>query len=294
VDTLALLDAGEPACDVASLSDVHVVVNLISDADQAEGMLPLAARLARQSGKPIVNDPDKIGHTTRDAVAERLPGIPGCRIPGILRLNAGTEASEATLETLLPFSFPLLARPAGTHGGDDFEKIGDLADLAGFLAERRDSDHYVIEYIDYASRDGYFRKYRFIFVGDKIMPYHLCIGNDWKLHHVSTDMANQPWMQQEEAAFLENPHAVFSAANYEALREIRTRVGLDYFGIDCGLDSQGNLVVFEVNASMLVHADNAEFPYKDPAVHAIKAAFVEMLRQRAGAAPAIASPPLSP
>ena len=45
---------------------------------------------------------------------------------------------------------------------------------------------------------------------------------------------------------------------------------------------------------MLVHADNAEFPYKDPFVHAIKAAFAEMLRQRAGAAPAIASPPLSP
>jgi glutathione synthase/RimK-type ligase-like ATP-grasp enzyme len=87
---------------------------------------------------------------------------------------------------------------------------------------------------------------------------------------------------------------VFSAANYEALREIRQRIGLDYFGVDCALDGQGNVIVFEVNASMLVHADNAEFPYKDPAVHAIKAAFAEMLRQRAGAAPAIASPPLSP
>jgi hypothetical protein len=52
--------------------------------------------------------------------------------------------------------------------------------------------------------------------------------------------------------------------------------------------------VFEVNASMLVHADNAEFPYKDPYVHAIKAAFAEMLRQRIGAAPATDSPPLSP
>jgi tetratricopeptide (TPR) repeat protein len=294
VDTLALLDAHEPACDVASLSDVQVVVNLISDADQAEGMLPLAARLARQSGKPIVNDPDKIGHTTRDAVAERLPGIPGCLIPGILRLNAGTDVSEATLKTLLPFPFPLLARPAGTHGGDDFEKFDDLESLAGFLAQNPESDHYVIEYIDYGSPDGHFRKYRFMFVGEEILPYHLSIGNHWKVHHVSTDMANQPWMQQEEAAYLENPRAVFSPANYAALREIRSRVGLDYFGIDCALDAQGNIVVFEVNASMLVHADNAEFPYKDPYVHAIKAAFAEMLRQRIGAAPATDSPPLSP
>jgi hypothetical protein len=94
-------------------------------------------------------------------------------------------------------------------------------------------------------------------------------------------MANQPWMQQEEAAFLANPAAIFGAANYQALHMVRERFGLDYFGIDCGLDRDGNLIVFEVNASMLVHDDNAEFPYKDAAVRAIKTAFGAMLRNRA-------------
>jgi tetratricopeptide (TPR) repeat protein len=291
VDTVALIDASEP--DVAAIGEVQVVVNLISDADQAEDMLPLAARLAKKFGKPVVNDPDRIRHTTRDAVADLLSGIGGCLIPRILRLDAGAEVSDAALKALLPFSFPLLARPAGTHGGDDFEKIGDLAALAEFLGQNPQSAHYVIEYIDYASGDGHFRKYRFIFVGEEILPYHLAIGNDWKVHHVTTDMANRQWMQQEEAAFLDDPAAVFSPANYAVLREIRRRIGLDYFGIDCGLDGRGNLVVFEVNASMLVHADNAEFPYKDPAVHAIKAAFDEMLRDRAALA-TLPSPPLSP
>jgi hypothetical protein len=45
---------------------------------------------------------------------------------------------------------------------------------------------------------------------------------------------------------------------------VRERFGLDYFGIDCGLDRDGNLIAFEVNASMLVHDDNEEFPYKAP------------------------------
>jgi tetratricopeptide (TPR) repeat protein len=291
-DTLALLDASEP--DISALGDVQIVVNLISDADQAESVLPLAARLAAKLAKPVVNDPDKIRHTTRDAVAKLLPGIPGCVIPGILRLDAGTDVSEAALKSRLRFSFPLLARPAGTHGGDDFEKIDDLESLAAFLAGRAASDHYVIEYIDYGSRDGHFRKYRFIFVGEEILPYHLAIGTDWKLHHDNTDMVDHPWMQQEEAAFLENPGTVFSPAHYEVLHAIRRRVRLDYFGIDCALDGHGNLVVFEVNASMLVHADNAEFPYKDPFVRTIKAAFDEMLRERAGLARTIASPPLSP
>src|SRR6201999_3458385 len=70
---------------------VHVVVNLISDVDQAAAMLPLAAGLVARLGKPTVNDPRKIQHTTRDAVAALLKDIPGCRIPNILRQQAGTE-----------------------------------------------------------------------------------------------------------------------------------------------------------------------------------------------------------
>ena len=55
--------------------------------------------------------------------------------------------------------------------------------LASFLAERPGEDCYLIEYIDYRSADGHFRKYRFIFVDADILPYHLAIGSDWKLHH---------------------------------------------------------------------------------------------------------------
>jgi tetratricopeptide (TPR) repeat protein len=282
-DTLALFASSTP--DASSLkNDRQVVVNLISDADQAMEMLRLAADLVNRLDSPTINDPRKIMRTTRDAVAEVLRGIPGCRSPRVLRLAAGADRSAAALRAVLPFSFPVLARPTGTHGGDDFEKACDVDQLAAFLAERPGSDHYLIESIDYRSADGYFRKYRFIFVGDEILPYHLAIGSDWKVHHVNTDMAHQPWMQQEEAAYLDNPAAVFGPAHYRILRTIQRRIGLEYFGIDCSLDRCGNLVVFEVNASMLVHERNEQFPYKDPYVRRIKQAFDAMLRQFAAAA----------
>ncbi len=280
-DTLALLNSSRP--DVSALGAFDLVVNLISDADQAETVLPVAADLVARLGKPFINDPDRIRRTTRDEVADLLPGIAGCRIPRILRIDAGSDVSVAALTAKVPFAFPLLARPAGTHGGDDFEKIGDVATLSEFLGSR-EGDHYLIEYIDYASSDGFFRKYRFIFVGEKILPYHLAIGSEWKLHHNSTDMDQHDWMQREEAAFLENPGAVFAPSQYQTLNAIRERIGLDYFGIDCGLDRAGNLVVFEVNASMLVHEHNEAFPYKDPYVRAIKHAFDGLLAQRAGKA----------
>jgi tetratricopeptide (TPR) repeat protein len=281
IDALAFFDASEP--DISSLGDIDIVINLISEADQAAAMLPAAARLVEKLGKPVVNDPDKILRTTRDAVTDLLAGVSGCRVPRTLRLDAGSDISAAALAARLPFAFPVLARPAGTHGGDDFEKLDSLDELARFLAPRPEHDHYLIEYVEYVSCDNHFRKYRFIFVGEEVLPYHLAIGNDWKVHHVSTDMANQPWMRQEEAAFLADPAAVFNAAHYQALRVVRERIGLDYFGIDCGLDRCGNLIVFEVNASMLVHDDNVEFAYKDRFVRAIKAAFNAMLGNRAGA-----------
>ncbi len=279
-DTLALFENN--AYDAEAFKQgIQVVVNLISDVDQAGALLPLAADLADRFGRPTVNDPRKILRTTRDMVADLLADIPGCRIPKILRQQARTELSVERLQTAFPHATSILARPVGTHGGDDFDKIDNPAELAAYLARPADTDRYFIEYADYRSADGFFRKYRFIFVDGQVLPYHLAIGNDWKVHHVNTDMANQAWMQQEEATFLNDPARVFNAANYQALRTIRERIGLEYFGIDCGLDAIGNLVVFEVNASMLVHDDNREFPYKDPAVRRIKAAFDAMLAKLA-------------
>jgi Flp pilus assembly protein TadD len=278
-DTLALFAARD--YDTAQLGqNIQLVINLVSDADQTAALLPLAADLVDRFGLPTINHPRRVAQTTRDAVATLLQGIPGCRIPQALRLKAGADCSEAALEAMLPFA-SALARPVGTHGGDDFEKAEDVAALSAFLSQRADHDHYLIEYIDYLSADGQFRKYRFIFIGDEILPYHLCIGRDWKLHHINTDMAHQPWMQQEEAAFLDNPTAVFGPRQFQALQAIRERIGLDYCGIDCALDPSGNVVVFEVNASMLVHARNEGFLYKDPAVRRIKLAYDAMLRKLA-------------
>jgi tetratricopeptide (TPR) repeat protein len=281
-DTLALFENNTYDAE-AFKQGVQVVVNLISDVDQAGALLALAAGLVGRLGRPTVNDPRKILRTTRDMVADLLMDIPGCRIPKILRQQAGTELSVESLQTAFPQAASILARPVGTHGGDDFDKIDGPAELATYLARPADTDRYFIEYADYRSADGFFRKYRFIFVDGQVLPYHLAIGSDWKVHHVNTDMANQVWMQREEATFLNDPARVFNAANYQALRTIQERIGLEYFGIDCALDASGSLVVFEVNASMLVHDDNREFPYKDPAVRRIKATFDAMLAKLARA-----------
>jgi tetratricopeptide (TPR) repeat protein len=267
--------------DIEALrQSADVVFNLISDADQAQSVFPWVIELVDRLDLPTINPPRQVQQTTREIVAQLLHGIPGCRIPKVLRLSAEVSSITA-LEAAATFAMPVLVRPAGTHGGDDFEKFDNVSDVAGFVARRPDAEHYLIEYLDYSSADGHFRKYRFIFIGDEILPYHLAIGADWKLHHDSTDMIDHGWMQREEEAFLSDPHMFFNPGHYAALRAIRQAIGLEYLGIDCGLDADGQLVVFEVNASMLVHQQNESFPYKAPYVERIKLAFEAMLRKTA-------------
>ena len=256
--------------------EADVVVNLVSDADQGARVLPLAIAIARSLGKPVVNDPAKIQNTTRDATALALADVEACRVPRTIRIAAGEGLPDG-----LDLAFPVLARQAGMHGGDVFEKLDDRTALVAFLAAHADHDRYVIDYIDYRSADGFFRKYKFLFVGEDILPYHLAIGGDWKLHRDTTEMGSHAWMQAEEEHFLRAPEQVFGPRHTTALRVIRDRIGLDYFGIDCGLDPEGRLVVFEVNASMLVHDQNPEFPYKDPYIRRIKVAFDGMLARLA-------------
>ncbi|MFC0692591.1 tetratricopeptide repeat protein [Paraburkholderia humisilvae] len=263
--------------DAALRNGGDVVVNLIADVDQGGPMLAIADEFVERIGKPIVNHPRRITGTGRETIAKLIADTPGCLVPQTRLYTADALRTLFADAAAFPWSFPLLVRRAGTHGGSDFELVQHIWQLRAFVERVGECDYYLTPFVDYRSADGHYRKYRFFYVDGEILPYHLAIGNHWKVHHATTDMAQTPWMQAEEQAFLEHPTSVFGAVQYDALRAIGDTIGLDYFGIDCGLDAQGAVVVFEVNACMLVHGDNAAFPYKTPSVERIRHAFHAML-----------------
>ena len=271
---LLLPDQSYDAAFLASRADV--VVNLVSDIDHDEGMLPVAAALIDRLGKPVINHPNRIHATDRASIATLVSGIASCRVARVER-QPGAALLAPDFYARHAASGPFLARLAGCHGGDDFERIESADDLRHLVSREPEGDYFLIEYLDYRSPDGYFRKYRFFVLDEAILPYHLAIGDDWKVHHYRTDMANQVWMRQEEEAFLHAPEAVFEPRHFAALRAIREAIGLDFFGVDCGLGRDGTLIVFEANATMLVHADSGDFSYKNPYVQNIKTAFAAML-----------------
>jgi glutathione synthase/RimK-type ligase-like ATP-grasp enzyme len=258
-----------------------IVFNMICNPDDGEDVLRQALDLVERLGRPTINHPRLIMLTNRESVARRFADIAHCVIPRTVRVAGAVLAEAASKEAFEGFRPPFLVRIAGPHGGDDFEKFESWSDIAAFVAKSPDANYYLIEYLDYQSDDGFFRKYRVIFIDGEILPYHLAIHDDWKVHHFRTDMANHAWMRQEEERFLKSLGSVFNAAQQDALRAMASATDLDYGGIDCGLDRDGRIVVFEANASMLVHDEAGEvFAYKNQYVARIKNAFDTMLSRR--------------
>jgi tetratricopeptide (TPR) repeat protein len=263
----------------------NVVVNLISDADNGKDLFPFVINVADCIKRPVVNHPRLIMNTDRESMSKLIDTIPLCKAPKT-KLFKGTSLIEhASDNNLAGLSMPVLVRLAGGHGGDDCDKFTDCISIINFVSQRPELNYYVSEYADYQSADGFFRKYRLIYVNGELLPYHLAIHNEWLVHYFRTDMSNQEWMRKEEEAFLKNPELVFNLAQQAALKTLAVSTGLDYFGIDCSIDKNGDVLIFEANATMRVHSEvNAIFAYKNPYIHKIKEAFDLMLAKLATSA----------
>ena len=266
----------------------QLIFNAIGDADLCEPALEAAVRLIARTSAPVINDPRAVMKTGRISNAIRLGAVPGVVTPRTIAIArdilAGPEGADAIAEH--QFTFPLLLRSPGYHTGRNFIIVADAGELSAAAAGLPGSDLLAIEYLDARGQDGSARKYRVMMIGGKIYPLHLAISRDWKVHYFTSDMADKPDHRLEEAAFLADMPAVLGDKAYRALEGIREALGLDYAGIDFGLNAQGDLLLFEANATMVIAVPDHDerWAYRRTAITKILDAVVAMLRQKAAGA----------
>ena len=75
---------------------------------------------------------------------------------------------------------------------------------------------------------------------------------------------------------------VFGPQAAAAIEQVAQRLDLDYGGMDCSILANGEVLLFEANACMLVHLDDAkaDFPYKHLAIPKIREAVTRLVRKR--------------
>jgi len=262
-----------------TLPDHDLVFNAIGDADMADAALDQAARFVAGHTRPVVNHPAAVGRTQRQATPNLLAGIEDVVVPPVIRW-AGAITPPLLADAGI--SLPILIRPIGAHGGTGVVKI-DTPEALDRLPATKDAEaRYVTAYHEYRSADGYYRKYRMLFVDRQPFAYHLAISRDWLVHYFSADMLSEPWKRDEERRFFEDPAGVLGRRALHAVAAIGRRLDLDFGGIDFGLLADGRVLVFEANATMVLHLHDPveHFPHKHVQVPKIFAAFEAMLRDR--------------
>ena len=259
-----------------ALPDYAVVLNAIGDADIAMASSPAVSAFLRHNTKPVLNRPERIEATFRSRLAKTLAGIADVVAPRTARLPSPDIASKglSAAVTAAGMQAPVLVRPVGLHGGTGLSLARD-ADALAAIDLAGAGDVYVSAFVDYRSPDGFYRKYRAIYVDRKAFPYHLAISRNWMVHHRSSEMADDASRKAEELAFLADPAAAIGARAMAAIEAIGRRLDLDYGGIDFGLTADGQVLVFEANATMLTHLEDEAGPFaaKNPYVQPIVDAF---------------------
>ncbi|MGC2780100.1 MAG: hypothetical protein WA418_31115 [Bradyrhizobium sp.] len=278
-----------PGVDLPAPLPAHdVAIVIASDSDDCQHALREIDAVAARWPRPLLNAPQQIWHLDRDKLHALLVGIEGLSIPATIpvgreRLTEIADEREWIAAIDGTLGFPIIIRPRGSHAGVGLEKIEEPVELSLYLDERDEQEFFVARFVDYASEDGQFRKYRVVFVDGVAYACHMAIARRWDIWYLNANMAGSESKRLEEAAFMQTFDIGFGRRHRSVLAAIAERIGLDYFIIDCAETRDGALLVFEADNTAVVHnMDSPDvFPYKPPQMQKIFAAFAAMITKRA-------------
>jgi len=270
------------------LPEHDVAIVIASDSAECLEALHKIDSVASRWPRPLLNPPRLVRNLDRDKLHRLLGGIAGLDIPATIcvtraQLSEIVSSNAGFADVAAELKSPVIVRPRGSHAGVGLAKVDDIAMVERYLAERPELEFFVARFVDYASRDGLFRKYRLVFVDGRPYACHMAIADRWDIWYLNAGMAFSAEKRLEEERFMRDFDVDFAVRHRSALAAIADRIGLDYFTIDCAENRNGELLVFEADNTAVVHnMDSPEvFPYKAPQMRKIFAAFAAMLFRHA-------------
>jgi len=276
------------------VADYDLLFIAVGESDKNTPLLQQLAAQFHNCPIPVINRPEHIMHTTREGAAAALQQVTGIEMPQSVRLSrtqmkelchnqGGTMLENSAVSTVGQYlagqDFPIIARPVESHAGHGLERLDQPTDINTYLAERPEQLFYISRFVNYASSDGQFRKYRIVLVEGQPLVCHLAISSHWLVHYLNAEMTGNADKCSEEAHCMANFDQTFGLKHKQAFATMYEKLQLEYLIIDCAETNDGQLLVFEVDTSAIVHAMDSlsQFPYKRPQMHKIFRAFQDML-----------------
>jgi hypothetical protein len=270
------------------LPDHDIAIVIASDSEECRDALRKVERAASRLPRPLLNPPHAVCNLDRDKLHRLLDGIDGLEIPsttGITHeiLSELSHGSLAPCDIEAGLSFPVIVRPRGSHAGAGLAKLDDAAAIDRYLDQHHEQEFFISRFVDYASDDGMFRKYRIVFIDGRPFACHMAIADRWDVWYLNAGMSASASKRREEAEFMRTFDTGFARRHEIALTAMADWIGLDYFTADCAESKSGSLLVFEADNTAIVHDMDPPniFPYKAPQMRKVFNAFAAMLNRRA-------------
>ncbi|WP_462146567.1 ATP-grasp domain-containing protein [Pseudoalteromonas gelatinilytica] len=267
-----MLDMNENS-EIKVPNQVSVIFNQISEPDLYIVAMSKVVYLAEQLKVPILNHPKYVLNTRRDTVYQKLSKINKVTVPKTLRFKSSSERSLTEFCSDNELKLPIILREIGSHGGTTTHLLTNSYELS--LCNHfalRDKTYYLTEYHDYKS-NGLYIKTRLVVVGDDFFIRHTIASTQWEVH---AKLRNKEY-EWIELDYLTRFESDIKPKIANSVKEIADVIGLDYFGIDCCIDSEFNLIIFEVNANMDILDLNGD--YTDPYTHKINNAVIQLIEK---------------
>ena len=280
-----------PQADLpAPLPQHDIAIVIASDSEDCRDALAKIDAAAPNWPRPLLNPPRLVCNLDRDKLHHLLAGIERLVIPAttaaareqLLR----ARSNEALGAIAVELAFPVIVRPRGSHAGNGLARIDDAEAMQRYLEACEESEFFVSRFVDYASEDGLFRKYRIVFVDGEPYACHMAIAGRWDIWYLNAGMIQSAAKRLEEETFMRTFDIGFGRRHQSALAAMAGRLALDYFTIDCAESRDGALLIFEADNTAVVHNMDppAVFPYKGPQMRKVFDAFAAMLERRVGLA----------
>ena len=264
-----------------------LVFNAIGDADLCREGLDAACLVLARTNRPVINHPTKILPSGRASNVARLRSLPNVIVPRMAKFSRALLAGPGNdaVAASNGFVFPFLVRAPGFHTGRHFVRVETPQQLAAAVTEFPGDDVWLIEHLDARDGDGMFRKFRVMTIDRQLYPLHLAISRNWKVHYFKADMADSAANRAQDAEFLDNMASVVGCRGVAALERISAVLDLDYGGIDFAVNAQGDVLLFEANATMVMVplAPDEKWAYRRPAFAKVFSAVRAMLLDRLAA-----------
>ncbi len=284
---LDMLYVGEGARLPASLPAHDLLFIAVADSDRTRPLLHELEHIVASWPCPVLNQPSRLALLSRADASNLLTGIAGVDMPLSARitrhdLEAVAHGKKTIRHLIEDGDFPVIIRPVDSQAGRGLAKLDGAQDITAYLEGETEREFYLARFVDYRGQDGLFRKFRIIFIDGRPFIAHMAISEHWMIHYLNAGMGESEAKRAEEASVMAVFNEDFARHHAPAMEAIVERMGLDYFGIDCAQTQEGELLVFEIDSALVVHAmDSVEtYAYKQPQMQKLFAAFRNMLVRR--------------